>query len=186
MRRHIVCIQLEHDNRHRTFGGFALVFKKAIMQSRFYRWVQPSSSSDTHILHHVVGLTLPLAQPPVQTQLQTSESATLLQPNTRTSLWNSATHLVVKSAVFPLQDLLDRSSGLWGNNSISLSSLPVLAPTDSVLWPCGSTSPSCWGRWRATSWSLRCSSSRGSHTGATSHSLATSSSDSCWHGWYWP
>lgn len=30
------------------------------------------SSADTYILHHVVGFTLPFAQPPMQTQLQTS------------------------------------------------------------------------------------------------------------------
>lgn len=46
-------------------------------------------------------------------------------------------------------------------------------------------SPSCWGRWQATNWSPMCSSSRGSHTGATARSLAASSSGSCLHGWYW-
>lgn len=48
-----------------------------------------------------------------------------------------------------------------------------------------SFSPSCWGRWPATNWSPMYSNSRGSHRGATAHWLATSSSGSCLHGWYW-
>lgn len=65
-----------------------------------------------------------------------------------TSIWNFTSHLVVKSAVFPLQNFLNRSSRLLGNSSIISI---VFTLTDSKLQPMYEyTLPFCWGRWQAT------------------------------------
>lgn len=58
----------------------------------------------------------------MQTQLQTTEHGVYsitAQFHTLTTIWRFTSHLVVKSAVFPLQNFLDRSSRLQDNNSIS-------------------------------------------------------------------
>lgn len=160
---HIICIWLEitYHKGHWCFGLFAVFVIKLhslfafrycnILLHKMSKLSQTISSSDTYILHHVVGFTLPFAQPPVQTQLQTSATEQRVY-NIKVKhiniIWNFTSHLVVKSTVFPLQNFLNRSSRLLGNSSIISI---VFTLTDSKLQPMYEYPlPFCWGRWQAT------------------------------------